>query len=51
MNNSVIGKSMETRGERVDIELVWASEDDKLRHMITSYTFSQQKPFVRLPFV
>ena len=45
MNNSVFGKAMENLHKHVDIKLVHAHEEDKLRHLISCPRFAQQKIF------
>ena len=45
MNNSVFGKTMENLRRRVDVKLVRASEEDKLRRLIASPSFARANIF------
>ena len=45
MNNSVFGKTMENLRKRVNVKLVRSNEEDKLRRLIASPAFAQQKIF------
>ena len=45
MNNSVFGKTMENLHKRVDVKLVRASEEDKLRRLIASPAFARANSF------
>ncbi|MEW8688825.1 MAG: hypothetical protein AB2556_23655, partial [Candidatus Thiodiazotropha sp.] len=45
MNNSVFGKTMENLRKRVDIKLVHANEEDKLRRLIISPAFARANIF------
>jgi hypothetical protein len=45
MNNSVLGKTCENIRKRVDVKLVRASEETKLRKLIASPSFARQKIF------
>ena len=45
MNNSVFGKTMENLRKRVDVKLVRASEEDKIRRLIASPAFARANIF------
>ena len=45
MNHSVFGKTMENLCKCVDVKLVHAREEDKLRHLISCPIFARQKIF------
>ena len=45
MNNSVYGKTMENLRKRVDVELVRADEDDRLRRLIASPSYARANIF------
>ena len=45
MNNSVFGKTMENLRERVDVKLVRASEDNRLRRLIASPSYARANIF------
>ena len=45
MNNSVFGKTMENLRKRVDVKLVRAHEEDKLRRLLTSPSFARANIF------
>ncbi|KAK3757404.1 hypothetical protein RRG08_033172 [Elysia crispata] len=45
MNNSVFGKNMENLRKRVDVKLVRAHEEDKLRRLIASPSFARANIF------
>ena len=45
MNNSVFGKTMENLRRRVDVKLVRAHEEDKLRRLIASPAFARANVF------
>jgi hypothetical protein len=45
MNNSVFGKTMENLRQRVDVNLVRASEENKLRRLIASPSFARANIF------
>lgn len=45
MNNSVFGKTMENLRRRVDVKLVRANEEDKLRRLIASPAFARANIF------
>ena len=45
MDNSVFGKTMENLRKRVDVELIRASEEDKLRRLIASPAFARASIF------
>jgi len=45
MNNSVFGKTMENLRRRVDVKLVRASEEDKLRKLIASPAYARANIF------
>ena len=45
MNNSVFSKMMENLRKHVDIKLVHAHEEDRLRHLISWPRFARQKIF------
>ncbi|XP_064629257.1 uncharacterized protein LOC135488549 [Lineus longissimus] len=45
MNNSVFGKTMENVRKRVDVKLVRASEEDKLRRLIAKPNYARSKIF------
>ena len=45
MNNSVFGKTMENLRKRVDVKLVRAGEDDRLRRLIASPSYARANIF------
>ena len=45
MNNSVFGKTMENLRKRVDVKLVRAGEDDKLRRLIANPSYARANIF------
>ena len=45
MNNSVFGKTMENLRKRVDVKLVRADEDDRLRRLIASPSYARANIF------
>merc|ERR1711888_59780 len=45
MNNSVFGKTMENLRRRVDVKLVRANEEDKLRRLVASPAFARANVF------
>ena len=45
MNNSVFGKTMENMRKRVDVKLVRADEDDRLRRLIASPSYARANIF------
>ena len=45
MNNSVYGKTMENLRKRVDVQLVRADEDDRLRRLIASPSYARANIF------
>ena len=45
MNNSVFGKTMENLRKRVDVKLVRANEEDKMRRLIASPAFARANIF------
>ena len=45
MNNSVYGKTMENLRKRVDVKLVRANEDDRLRRLIASPSYARANIF------
>ena len=45
MNNSVFGKTMENMRKRVDVKLVRAGEDDRLRRLIASPSYARANIF------